>query len=150
MSPRFARPTGWPAFAGHDKLCFFGARMTRVLTISTALRAQLEREARAAAPRECCSLIEGVHDGDVLIATALHPTRNLASEADRFEVDPAEHISLLRRLRGTQHKLIGCYHSHPSGTAEPSERDRAGDCEDGFVWLIAATGKRACDVRAYI
>jgi proteasome lid subunit RPN8/RPN11 len=114
------------------------------------LRTQLDCEARSAVPRECCGLIEGERDGDTVRAIALHPTRNLALEHDRFEIDPSVHIALLRSLRGTGRGVVGCYHSHPGGTAEPSERDRAADCEVGFIWLIAATGKGTGAVRAYV
>ena len=107
------------------------------LFLSLALRSQLAAEARAAYPRECCGLIEGVRAGDVIEALALHPTRNLATASDRFEIDPAEHIRLLRALRGTGRDIVGCYHSHPDGTPEPSPRDRDSAHDENFVWLIA-------------
>jgi desampylase len=110
------------------------------LVINQALRDQLIAEARAAYPRECCGLIEGVRTTDAIEARALHPTRNLAESANRFEIDPAEHIRLLRSLRGTGREIVGCYHSHPDGAPEPSPRDREMAGEDGFVWLIASVG----------
>lgn len=108
------------------------------LLLSEALREQIVHEARAAFPREGCGLVEGLRDGAELRATAIHPVPNLAEEPDRFELDPAKHIALLRDLRGTGRRIVGCYHSHPDGRAEPSARDRAGAFEDGFLWLIAA------------
>lgn len=98
------------------------------------LRGQIEREASDAFPRECCGLIEGVRDGAAVRVLALRPSRNLAPEPDRFEIDPARHIALLRALRGTEREIVGCYHSHPGGGSEPSARDGGMD----FVWLIAA------------
>ena len=137
--------------------------MIGTLTLAAALRDQLEQEAKAAFPRECCGLIEGVRTlslrvyaetsagqqilpvprspgegGSKAGITALHPTSNLASEPDRFEIDPATHIGLLRNLRGTNRAIIGCYHSHPSGRAEPSPGDIAGAGEVDFLWLITA------------
>lgn len=112
--------------------------MSTALVLPVALRAQLEAEARAAFPSECCGLIEGRTEGDAVVVAALHPTQNLATAPDRFEIDPAEHVRLLRGLRGTGHEIVGCYHSHPNGRAEPSPRDREGAAEEGFVWLIAA------------
>jgi proteasome lid subunit RPN8/RPN11 len=109
-------------------------------------RDRLCAEARAAAPRECCGLIEGVREGETVRVTALHPTRNLAERADRFEIDPGEHIRLLRILRGSGHELVGCYHSHPGGKAEPSEVDRAGANEENFLWLIAGIGDAGDEV----
>jgi proteasome lid subunit RPN8/RPN11 len=110
--------------------------MIAALILPEALRAQLAAEARAALPNECCGLIEGAHDGEPRGVSALHPTKNLSTAPDRFEIDPVEHIRVLRALRGTGRGIIGCYHSHPNGRAEPSERDRASAFEDGFVWLI--------------
>jgi proteasome lid subunit RPN8/RPN11 len=36
--------------------------------------------------------------------------------------------------------LVGYYHSHPSGPAEPSVRDTEGAMGDGALWLILAGG----------
>jgi proteasome lid subunit RPN8/RPN11 len=102
------------------------------------LRAQIAAEARATYPRECCGLIEGVRESNQVRAMVLHPTANFAPEADRFEIDPVAHLRLLRALRGTECEIVGCYHSHPNGRLEPSERDGEGMRDDGFVWVIAA------------
>jgi proteasome lid subunit RPN8/RPN11 len=112
--------------------------MIETLALAAALRGQLEREAQAAFPRECCGLIEGMIGLSKGDAAALHPTPNIASEPDRFEIDPAAHIALLRRLRGTGRAIIGCYHSHPNGRPEPSWCDADSAGETGFLWLIAA------------
>lgn len=122
-----------------------------ILRLPPALRAQLEREARAAFPRECCGLIEGKRSGDVITARALHATRNVAREADRFEIDPADQFRILRAARVNGAEVVGCYHSHPNGTATPSLRDREGADEEGFVWLIATlTARSNQDLAAFI
>lgn len=114
------------------------------LVLPPGLRAQIAAEAQAALPNECCGLIEGIREGGKVRATALHPTANLASDpAAGFEIDPAVHLRLRCRLRGTGQEIIGCYHSHPNGRALPSERDRAAGCEAGFVWIIAAVAGEA-------
>ena len=108
------------------------------IDLPAALAGQIRREAAAAGHRECCGLIEGVRDGKVFRITALHPARNLASEADRFEIDPHDHLAASKAARANGRGIIGCYHSHPAGLAEPSARDLAGAAEDNFLWLIAA------------
>jgi desampylase len=119
--------------------------MIEVLALPASLRAQLEQEAKSAFPHECCGLIEGIINPLTLSlskgeckAVALHPMSNLAREPGRFEIDPASHIALLRAVRGTGRAIIGCYHSHPNGRAEPSPHDLAGAGETGFLWLIAS------------
>jgi len=111
--------------------------MMAAIILPARLGQQLRAEAVAALPRECCGLVEGILDGSAACVTALHPMPNLAEETDRFEIDPAAHIALLRRLRAEGRRIIGCYHSHPDGRSEPSERDREGADEEGFLWLIA-------------
>jgi proteasome lid subunit RPN8/RPN11 len=113
--------------------------MISAVALPEALREIIGREARAAFPRECCGLIEGVRRGAVVQATAAHPVRNLAVETGRFELDPSEHFRLLRALRGTDREIVGCYHSHPNGVARLSARDRENGGEDDFIWLVAAT-----------
>lgn len=110
--------------------------MIAALILPGPLRAQLAAEAQAAFPKERCGLIEGRIEGATLLVTALHPTKNLSDVPDRFEIDPAEHIRLLRTLRGTGGGILGCYHSHPNGRAEPSVTDRDRAIEEGFVWLV--------------
>ena len=106
------------------------------LILSEMLGAQIAGEARAAFPRECCGLIEGVRTGDAIHAMAVHATHNLSVHADCFEIDPAAHLRLRRIAREAGRAVVGCYHSHPNGRPMPSVRDVPG--ESDFVWLIAA------------
>lgn len=118
-----------------------------VLNLPKALRAGIAAAAGAAYPRECCGLIEGAWDGGTVHALALHPMRNIAPDADRFAIDPSGHIALQRRLRGTGRAIVGCYHSHPDGRAEPGAEDGGVD----FLWLIAAVdAARRCEIAAHI
>lgn len=114
--------------------------MIEALSISKELREQIAEEARKAYPNECCGLIEGTREFENLRAAAIHPTRNTAKTPDRFEIDPVEHIRLLRAARAAGRTIIGCYHSHPNGSAEPSAADRTNASDEDFVWLIAAIG----------
>lgn len=118
--------------------------MMRVV-LPEVLRLRILEEARAAFPRECCGLVEGLRvagvDSDEFHVAALHAARNWAPEADRFEVAPEDHFQALKAARANGRSLIGCYHSHPNGRLEPSAADRKGAGEDNFLWLIAAGGR---------
>lgn len=125
--------------------------MIRRLQVPAAFFAQIMTQAQAAAPRECCGLIEGIRRGETAEVLALHATENPSEASDRFEIDPAAHIRLLRRLRGTGREIIGCYHSHPEGAARPSPTDLAGAAEADFIWLIAAgCGNSAGEIAAFV
>ena len=125
----------------------------RLLTLElpASLRARIVAEARAAFPDECCGLIVGERTGEAVRAVAVHPTANLAADpAAGFEIDPGAHIRLRCALRGTPRRIVGCYHSHPNGRAEPSERDRAAATgEEDFVWIIAAVAGGEVSLKAF-
>jgi proteasome lid subunit RPN8/RPN11 len=109
------------------------------LLLAAVLGDEIASAANTAFPGECCGLIEGVEDGGNFQATVLYPARNLAAAPDRFEIDPSDRIAAAKAARGRGHSIIGCYHSHPNGNAEPSPHDLAGAEEENFLWLIAAT-----------
>lgn len=125
---------------------------SRVLHLSQDLRDEIIDAARAAFPLECCGLIEGVYTTGAWHALAIHNARNLAEDpANHFLVDPQTHFELLRNLRGSERRIIGCFHSHPNGRAAPSAADRSEAIEHDFVWLIASGEKAdAFDLNAYV
>ncbi|MEK9970937.1 MAG: M67 family metallopeptidase, partial [Ferrovibrio sp.] len=124
------------------------------LRLSAAQVAALAALAEAAFPREACALLVGTES---LRVTEIVPAKNVSTDPEReFELDPAVHIATLRRLRdagGTNsvigHRIIGHWHSHPNGRAEPSAKDAAMVSDPGLVWLITAVHDgRALPVRA--
>ena len=120
------------------------------LVLPEPLRDAIAGRAKAAFPAECCGLIEGMRDQSGFSVTRIHPARNLASAADRFEIDPKDHIAAAKEARGRGARLIGCYHSHPNGRAQPSELDRSRAQEEDFLWLIAATDGERCEIGAFV
>jgi proteasome lid subunit RPN8/RPN11 len=101
------------------------------------------RTAAAASPdAEVCGLLFGTpHRIDAAEACA-----NVAAEPARaFEIDPAALLAAHRRARGGGVRMVGHYHSHPSGVAAPSVCDEASAMGDGALWLIVAAG----EVRAW-
>jgi len=113
------------------------------LALPGNLRTQILAEAQRQHPRECCGLILGSRVGELAIAASLHPARNAAADAERFEIAPEDHFAALKSARAAGCGVIGCYHSHPNGAVRPSAADLAGAGEEGFVWLIAAGGALA-------
>jgi proteasome lid subunit RPN8/RPN11 len=110
----------------------------RRVRLPDELRVRILREAASAFPRECCGLLEGRYGDGVFVVQALHPARNLSPDADRFEINPRDHIAAAKKARANGAAIIGCYHSHPEGAPKPSARDLAGAGDEDFLWLIAA------------
>jgi len=104
------------------------------------VRDALLAHARAEAPNECCGLLVG--RGTSVEASA--PVRNAdPNPSVRYLIDPAGHIALNRRLRGTGQSIVGCYHSHPHSAPRPSASDVAGAYYSEFVWVIVSLGPQA-------
>ena len=110
------------------------------------LRARILQEAAIASPRECCGLVEGLRNGEGFRVSAVHPARNLATDMERFDIDPRDHLAASKAARSHGHEIIGCYHSLPAGRAVRSARDVAGADQEDFLWLIAAGGELAAFV----
>ena len=90
--------------------------------------------ARETAPDECCGLLVGTKSA---IDEAVR-TRNLEAGPSRYQVDPADHIALMKRLRGSGRTIVGAYHSHPRSSAMPSASDVAEAFYPDFVYLIVS------------
>ncbi|MBT8389932.1 MAG: M67 family metallopeptidase [Altererythrobacter sp.] len=97
----------------------------------------MQREALAAYPREACGILLGESDriSEYVATRNVHPTPNT-----HFEIDPQALIDAHRAARRGGAQVIGYYHSHPSGEAQPSMTDRAMASGDRRIWAILAEG----------
>lgn len=107
------------------------------ITLHPALLPALLAEAARHAANECCGLLLGT--GAVI--DRIVPTYNVAAEPARhFEIDPQALIAAHRAERAGGPRILGYYHSHPTGRTEPSATDQASAAGDGKVWAIIAGG----------
>ncbi len=107
------------------------------LQISSGDRQYLLDLAAASPEQEVCGLLLG-REGRV---EELVAARNVARDPARsFEIDPATLLATHRNARGAGRQVIGHWHSHPNGRAEPSARDAARATDNGQIWLIIAGG----------
>ena len=108
--------------------------MVKEWHVSRSILDRIAKETIASPDREICGLLLG-RPGAVAVAQGC---RNVASTpADRFEIDPAALLAAHRAARAGGLAVVGHYHSHPTGRAEPSPRDAADAQPDGGLWLIA-------------
>lgn len=106
------------------------------MRIATALLEELIDRAASSPSREICGLLSGTASR----IERAEPAANVAADpAVRFELDPQALFAALRAERAGGPRLIGHYHSHPSGSAVPSACDAAA-AEPGRYWLILGGG----------
>ncbi len=115
-------------------------------------RAAIKAHVEADYPNEACGLLLGRRRGRRTLITSAVASANLADQPDRrFEVDPGLRLRLQRAAREAGDSVIGHYHSHPDGDAQPSQTDAGQVFEPDLVWLIAAVGAgEMLDVAAFM
>ena len=108
------------------------------IELTSGVIATLLEDANEAHPHECCGLLLG-QGGAV---QRVQPAANVHPDpASHFEIDPAALIAAHRAARAGGQQVLGYYHSHPNGRAEPSTTDRAQASGDGRIWAIIAAGE---------
>ena len=102
------------------------------MKLPAALQAYLK--ALAAAPNEQCGLMIGGEEVDQLLLS-----ENLAKYPARaFEIDPALRLRVQRAAREEGRQVLGIFHTHPSGSVQPSVHDHeSAGGEPGLIWAIA-------------
>lgn len=120
------------------------------VTIATDLLDAIERAARDRYPEEACGLLVGRPAPPGCTVTAVHESPNVAEDRrSGFEVDPGLRLRLQRETRKVGEAVLGLFHSHPEGTAAPSETDRASIWEPDLIWLITAVARGDVHTRAF-
>jgi proteasome lid subunit RPN8/RPN11 len=101
--------------------------------------------ARETAPAECCGMLLGTPD----VVMEARPARNLATDPNRFLIDPKDHIDARREARARAFDVVGFYHSHPHSAAVPSETDLAEASYPYHLYLIVGLAGEQPDSRLY-
>ena len=121
--------------------------MSRAIVLPSAVRRAILAHARRDRPRECCGLLLG--RGQQVAYAA--PMPNVSGDPARYRVDDRAHIDVRRAIRALVPPLeiLGVYHSHPHGPAEPSPTDVAEAWSADWTYLIVGLGARHAQWRAF-
>jgi len=109
-----------------------------IVTISRAARERILAHAAESPETEVCGLLFG---NELKIINALRTNNVARNPANSFEIDPAALFTAIRAERDGGERIIGHYHSHPTGLAQPSVRDTEMALDTGRLWLIVADGE---------
>ena len=95
-------------------------------------------------PRECCGILLG--QGPQILNAV--PVQNLAADANRFLLDPKQHIEIRRDARRSGLAVVGFYHSHPHSAAQPSQTDMA-EADTEALHVIVSLQTDPPSIRAF-
>ncbi|MEM9879414.1 MAG: M67 family metallopeptidase [Pseudomonadota bacterium] len=112
--------------------------ITKTLIISAVQSAEIIAHAQREFPSEACGLLYGVHDGAKACVDRIAAAPNVETAAPqrRFSIDPGFLLQAHKAARRTGEAIIGHYHSHPSGEAQPSLYDVSQIADPRAIWLI--------------
>ena len=105
------------------------------VTMSQIVREQLLAWAAATPDAEVCGLLFGDRGA---VTSAILADNHAQTPATAFEIDPNALIAAYKAQRTGGPHIIGHFHSHPNGLAEPSATDADMAEADGKLWLIVA------------
>jgi len=77
------------------------------------------------------------------------PARNLATDGNRFLINPKDHLDARREARALGLDVVGFYHSHPRSAAVPSPTDLEEASYPDHLYLIVGLAGEQPDVRLY-
>ena len=98
-------------------------------------------------PNECCGLLLG-SDGVVERVVAV---KSDPPAPDRYYMDPVRQVEVFEEMQKHGQSLIGIYHSHPRGPAEPSGADVQMAYHRGVAYVIISLADADNpDVRAFV
>ena len=89
------------------------------ITISSKQIEEMRRHVVDCYPEEGCGILGGFKDRVEWVI----PVTNMLHSATRFRMDPQEQVDAFFKIEEAGGKLIGIYHSHPSGPEVPSDSD---------------------------
>ena len=81
------------------------------------------KQARTELPNECCGLLAGVREGDVLRVEKVYPLVNEAASPVEYQSEPRSMFAADKDMRALGIEILATYHSHPSGEPVPSKTD---------------------------
>jgi proteasome lid subunit RPN8/RPN11 len=109
--------------------------LTVKIELSRKQRDTVTLEAEKAFPAECCGLLIG-RGQSLITVTNVVAVENQAESQNRFLIDPQCQFDWMRKLRGTNERIVGLYHSHPNGRTTPSSHDAEMAIDPDQLWLI--------------
>lgn len=120
------------------------------LRIDNDALAAIQGHAERDCPAECCGLLLGRRAGRSIIVSEIRPSNNLSRDRrSRYLIDSDLVVRAALASRRGGAELVGFYHSHPQGGAEPSRFDRR-EAWSGMVYLIVGlAGGQGAHVRAW-
>jgi proteasome lid subunit RPN8/RPN11 len=74
-------------------------------------------------PNECCGVLAGVREAEVLCVLACYPLVNEAASPVEYRSEPRSMFAAVKDMRVKGWDIVAVYHSHPTSAPIPSKTD---------------------------
>jgi len=101
-----------------------------VTTIPIETIKEIQNMASRSPRREICGLVDS--------ANTIYPITNVAGPNHHFCMEKIGYYKALNTISSLGRTVACCYHSHPYGSADPSDADRRSSFKLGLPYLIVA------------
>ncbi|QSX00360.1 desampylase [Haloterrigena alkaliphila] len=97
------------------------------LVVPSEIRNRILERARDGVPEEICGVFGGdfEREGRSRVRSQYPATNVAETPRTRYRIDPEEQLAIFERLEARGEEIVGFYHSHPRGPAQPSATDEA-------------------------
>ena len=92
--------------------------------------------ARQSSPLESCGILLAEGPASMVVTRVLHAENAAKKPEKEYVVGPKAHIRAVKMECAGIARIVGYYHSHPSGGCKPTKRDRD-QAVPGIPYLIA-------------
>jgi len=127
--------------------------MTADLVLPEPFVSQVNAQAEAAYPEECCGVLVGTprSSGEPARVVRVVEAANAApaERHRRYSIPPELLFAVHREVRGTELDVVGYYHSHPGRPAEPSSYDLEHALPGVSYLIVALDAGRAAEIRCW-
>jgi len=122
------------------------------IVLPNIIKKKIYNDVKKEYPKECCGLLIGKINNDILICKESVNTKNIAKNPYHFfEIDNQEIINIQKLYRKDKLSIIGHYHSHPNSElkSRPSKKDIECIFDMNLCWLIIGINGKAIELSAY-
>jgi proteasome lid subunit RPN8/RPN11 len=116
-----------------------------ILVFSASSREKMLDHLASCLPEEACGFLGGSGERVRLVL----PVANILHSPVVFRMDPAGQWNAMQTIKKRRLKLLGIYHSHPTGPSFPSETDVSKFSYPGVLSIICSREKGTWQMKAF-
>ncbi|MFC5700417.1 Mov34/MPN/PAD-1 family protein [Cohnella faecalis] len=128
---------------------------TSKIILTSKLEKELLAACRSRLPYEACGIVLAAQSDTEGNEALMKPdsfaiVRNVSTNPERtFRFSPEEYVAAVYEAQKNQRRLVGFFHSHPTGEPLPSFEDGQGSLSWGTYWIVGLGKESGPEIAVY-